>query len=164
MIIENIVCLIVGILIGYVAMYVADYKLTRIKEREQELDCKIKQLTQYHNLRKPYETQLKILKDYENVAFIFGCHTPDDLQRVFQDSINMLAAECKNTHKLKLQKLRLMTELEKVKLDSENWRFSYESELADYNSERAEEARQESNKHEKRYKKLLQRYYRNQGT
>lgn len=32
MIIENIVCMIVGILIGYVGMYVADYKLTRIKE------------------------------------------------------------------------------------------------------------------------------------
>lgn len=32
MIIENIVCTIVGILIGYAGMYVADYKLTRIKE------------------------------------------------------------------------------------------------------------------------------------
>lgn len=159
MIIENIVCLIVGILIGYVGMYVADYRPTRIKERTQELNCKIKQLTQYYNLRKPYETQLKILKDYENVAFTFGCHTPDDLQRVFQDSIDMLSAERKNTHKLKLQKLRLMTDLEKEKMNSELWRFSYEAELEDYNSERTEEARKAADKHEKRYKKLFRIRY-----
>lgn len=159
MIIENIVCMIVGILIGYTGMYVADYRLTRIKERTQKLDCKIKQLTQYYNLRKPYEMQLKILKDYENVAFTFGCNTPDDLKRELRELTNMLSAECKNTQKLKLQKLRLLTELEKAKLDSENWRFSYEVELEDYNSERAEEARQSANKHEIRYKKLFQIRY-----
>lgn len=159
MITEIIVCTTVGVLIGYVGMYVADYRITRIKERDQKLDCKIKQLTQYYNLRKPYEAQLKILKDYENVAFIFGCHTPDDLKRELRELTNMLSAECKNTQKLKLQKLRLMTELEKAKWDSGNWRFSYEVELEDYHSERAEEARQEANKHEKRYKKLFQIRY-----
>lgn len=156
MIIENIVCMIVGILIGYAGMYVADYNLMRIIKRKQELDRKITSLTQYRNRLKTSETQLKILKNYENVAFTFGCHTPDDLKRELRELTNMLSAECKNTQKLKLQKLRLMTELEKEKMNSELWRFSYEAELEDYNSERTEEARKAADKHEKRYKKLFQ--------
>lgn len=40
MITENIVCMIVGILIGYAAMYAADYKPTRIKELVRNYDYK----------------------------------------------------------------------------------------------------------------------------
>lgn len=51
MIIENIVCMIVGILIGYAAMYVAGYKLPRIKELRND-DCERRIRSIHEELRK----------------------------------------------------------------------------------------------------------------
>lgn len=48
MIIENIVCMIVGILIGYTGMYVAGYKPTRIEELVRNYNCK-------RRIRSPHE-------------------------------------------------------------------------------------------------------------
>lgn len=50
MIIENIVCMIVGILIGYAGMYVAGYKLPRIKELRND-DCERRIRSLHEELR-----------------------------------------------------------------------------------------------------------------